>query len=279
MKILLCLFLALTVSAWAVPESETMTERDLRLLVGRQKELLAKATKEGAALDQANFETQMQHLCLGYETLLRGSPNYAPAYAAYGYLLSKIGMTKESAVVLMKANQLDENIPLVKNQLGNLLAEQGKPLEAVNYYLAAIKLVPDEPLYHYQLGTLLHAARADFIGSGDWTAESVDAASHEGFRKAAELAPDRLEFTYRYAESFYDLEKPDWDAALEAWGKLEQQAHSEIEKETMRLQAANVCVKAGKLDHAKILLESVTDPKLTEQKQKLVAQLSGDSDK
>ena len=41
---------------------------------------------------------------------------------------------------------------------------------------------------------------------------------HEAFRTAAELAPDRIEFTYRYAESFYDLEKPDWDGAFKAWG-------------------------------------------------------------
>jgi hypothetical protein len=44
---------------------------------------------------------------------------------------------------------------------------------------------------------------------------------HEAFRKAAELAPDRLEFTYRYAESFYDLTTPDWDGALKAWNTLE----------------------------------------------------------
>jgi hypothetical protein len=42
--------------------------------------------------------------------------------------------------------------------------------------------------------------------------------------QAAELAPDRIEFAYRYAEAFYDLEQPDWDAALKAWSALEEKA-------------------------------------------------------
>ena len=31
------------------------------------------------------------------------------------------------------------------------------------YFIAAIKLEPNEPLYHYQLGTVLAEARDDFI--------------------------------------------------------------------------------------------------------------------
>jgi tetratricopeptide (TPR) repeat protein len=161
----------------------------------------------------------------------------------------------------------------VKNQLGNYIAEEGRPLEAVNYFLAAIKLAPNEPLYHYQLGTLLAEARDDFIKSGEWTRVSLDRAMHEAFRRAAELAPDRFEFAYRYAESFYDLDQPDWEAALKAWGALEEKAPTEIEKQTMRLHAANIFIKLGKPEHARTLLETVTEPSLATQKQKLVAQL------
>src|SRR5206468_7516084 len=143
-----------------------------------------------------------------YESLLRENPKFAAAYADYGYLLRKVGMRKESASMLLKANQLDPDIPMVKNQLGNYLAEDGKPLEAAPYFLAAIKLAPNEPLYHYQLGTLLVEGRDVFIRSGEWTRAALDHAMHEAFRRAAELAPDRFEFAYRYAESFADMENP-----------------------------------------------------------------------
>ncbi|MDB6168758.1 MAG: Tetratricopeptide 2 repeat protein [Verrucomicrobia bacterium] len=271
------IFLSLVASGRA--ESESLPDRTLRQLVERQKELLADAAKNHANFDQDNFKLQLQQVSQGYEGLLRDNPDYAPGYAAYGYLLGKVGMRKESIAMLLKANQLDPDQALVKNQIGNFLAEEGKPLEALPYFLAAIKLEPKEPLYHYQLGMLLHEARDDFIRSGEWTADAVDHASHEAFGHAAELAPNRLEFTYRQAESFYDLPVPDWDAALKAWGALEEKAATDVERQTMRLHAANILIKQGKLEHAKLLLATVVEPSLAPQKQKLVAQLAAKPEK
>jgi len=181
-----------------------------------------------------------------YELFLQNNPKYALGYAAYGYLLSKVGMAAEATKILLRANQLDPDIPLVKNQLGNQLAEQGKPLQAAPYFIAAIKLAPNEPLYHYQLGTLLVEARDDFLLSGEWTRAVIDAAVHNAFQKAAELAPERFEFAYRYAESSTISEHPDWDEALKAWSALEEKAPTAIERQTMRLHAANICLKLGK---------------------------------
>lgn len=270
--------------AWALPlraaapaAGESLAERTLKRIVERQREVLATAAKQGENLDEGSLRQQMQTLTHDYELLLRNNPSYAAGYAAYGYFLSKTDMRKEAASVLLKANQLDPDIALVKNQLGSLLAEDGKPLQAAPYFIAAIKLEPNEPLYHYQLGTLLVEAREDFIKTGEWTRVSLDNAMHEAFRRAAELAPDRFEFAYRHAESFYDLEKPDWDGALKAWSALEEKAPTAIERQTMRLHAANICVKLGKPDHARALLATVDEPKLEGQKQKLIAQLDGNA--
>ena len=275
MKFLL-LLLSLTLAAAAplrAADGESMADRTLRQLVERQKDLLAEEAKKSAQFDADNFQTQMQLVCQGYEVLLRDNPNYAPGYAAYGYLLGKIGQRKASIAILLRANKLDPDLPLVKNQIGNFLAEEGRPREALPYYLAAIKLEPKEPLYHYQLGTLLYESRDEFIKSGEWTADGLSHSMQEAFRQAAQLAPDRIEFTYRYAESFYDMENPDWDAALKAWNALEARAPTEVERQTMRLHVVNIMLKQGKTDHARVLLDSVTEPALQAQKQKLVAQL------
>lgn len=254
-------------------ESETLSERTLKQIVERQKTLLADAAKQGDKLDQEAFRSQVQSVAHDYERLLAASPQFAAAYAAYGLLLGKVGMKKESVAMLLKANQLDSDIPLVKNQLGNFLAEEGRPLEAAPYFLAAIKLEPNEPLYHYQLGTLLTVARDDFLKSGEWTRAALDKAMHHAFQRAAELAPDRFEFAYRYAESFYDLADPDWTAALKAWADLEEKAPTPVERQTMRLHAANILLKTNKADHARALLETIDEPSLAGQKQKLIAQL------
>jgi hypothetical protein len=96
---------------------------------------------------------------------------------------------------------------------------------------------------------------------------------HDAFKRAAELAPDRLEFTYRYAESFYDMQEPDWPSALKAWQDLEGRAQSDVERQTMRLHQANVLIYADKPDQARKVLDTVTDPALADQKKKLVARL------
>jgi len=252
---------------------ETLPERDLKKIVEQERRLLESSAKQGDKLDPEAFRVQAQEICHDYELLLHDSPNYALAYADYGHLLYKLGMSKAAVGMMLKADQLDPSIPLVKNQIGDYLAEAGKPLEAVNYFLAAIKLAPDEPLYHYQLGQLLYTARDDFIKSGDWSRAQVDDAMHHAFQRAAELAPDRIEFTFRYAESFADMDKPDWDGALKAWAALEEKSKTQLDRETMRLEAANVLIKQGRFPAARLLLATVTVPALNGQKQKLVAQL------
>ena len=272
------LFVVALSLGWSAPlraaEGDSMAERSLKRIAEKQRELLTEAAKVGDALDAPTFQTQVQSVAHEYELLLRNNPSFAAGYAAYGFLLGKVGMSKEAASMLLKANQLDPDIPLVKNQLGNHLAEDGKPLQAAPYYIAAIKLAPNEPLYHYQLGTLLVEARDDFIKSGEWTRASLDEAVHHAFQRAAELAPGRFEFAYRYAESFYDLEHPDWNEALKAWSGLEEKAPTAIERQTMRLHAANICLKLGKREHAQALIATVDEPKLQGQKQKLVAELA-----
>jgi tetratricopeptide (TPR) repeat protein len=260
----------------AAPAAGTvnMAERSLKKIVERQQEVFADAAKQGDKLDESTFRQHVQSITHDYELLLRNNPSFAAAYAAYGYLLSKVDMRKEATAMLLKANQLDPDIALVKNQLGNLLAEDGKPLQAAPYYIAAVKLEPNEPLYHYQLGTVLVEAREDFLKTGEWTRDALDSAMHHAFQRAAELAPDRFEFAYRYAESFYDLAKPDWEAALKAWTALEEKASTAIERQTMRLHAANVLLRLGKSDHARALLATVDDPKLAGQKQRLLPQLA-----
>ncbi len=260
-------------------QSETLAERRLKELIGRQKELLAEAAKENPHFDESNFRLQMEQLASGYEEWLRANPKSAEGYAAYGYLLSKLDQRKHAIAMLMKANQLDPDLPLVKNQIGNWLAEEGRPLDAVSYFMAAIKLAPEEPLYHYQLGTLLYEARDEFLKSGEWQQAAIDRAIHEAFKQAAELAPDRIEFTYRHAESFYHKDPPDWESALAAWRALEEAAPTAIERETMRLHIANVLGKMGRVEEGRAVLEDVKEEALQPQKGRLLKQWAARAEK
>ena len=275
----LCAGLVRAAEPAAAPAGETLAEHRLKDIVEHQHVLFADALAQGKDLDEPAFKTQVEQLTREYESLLTDNPKFAAGYASYGYMLWKISMRKQAVAILLKANQLDPDIPLVKNELGNYLAEEGKPIEALNYYLSAVKLDPNEPLYHYQIGKLLYEARDEFLKSGEWSRAAIDHSMLEAFKHAADLAPDRIEFTYRYAESFYDVVDPDWATGLKAWEDLEAHAKSDTERQTMRMHQANVLMYMGKKDHALKVLSTVTDPSLARQKKELTAQINGESAK
>ncbi len=257
------------------PTTESKAQAELKVLVARQKELLALADKATVPAAVEDLRPQFQKLVNDYEQYLKDYPTVAAGYTSYALLLGKpvLGERRRAAALLLKANDLDPDQPLVKNQLGNYLAEEGQPLEAANYFLAAIKLAPEEPLYHYQLGTLLTEARADFLKSGQWPRATLDDAMHEAFRQAMMLAPGKVAFAYRYGESYYDLETTDWDGALKFWRALEEKLPAILEKQTVRLHEANVLLKQGRPAEARALLATVDEAALEKQRQKLALQL------
>jgi tetratricopeptide (TPR) repeat protein len=264
-----CLLLA----AVAVP-AETLAERTLKDIVARQKNIFARAEAEKEHLDEAWLRGELQALINSYDVLIQKNPDFAAAHAAYGMLLGQVGMNREAAGILLRANQLDGEIPVVKNELARLLAEDGKPAEALPWLTAAIKLAPDEPLYHYHLGKLLTEARDDLIATGQFTRATLDAAMLEAFQRAAQLAPGNMAFAYRAAEAYYDLEAPRWEEALTVWGALEEKAAPGLEQQTMRLHAAHVLAKLGRADHARALLITVTEAPLQKQKQTVLDELA-----
>lgn len=261
-------------AAGAPPRVETLAEKTLKDIVARQRDILARADKEGDHLDLARLRGELQNVIHSYDILIQKSPDFAPAYVTYGLLLGQVGMTREAVGVLLKANKLDAEIPVVKNELARFLAEDGKVVEALPWLTAAIELEPKEPLYHYHLGKLLTEGRDEFIKTGQFTRAALDQAMLEAFARAAELAPDDFGYAYRSAEAYYDLEVPQWDAALARWSELETRAQPGIEQQTIRLQAINVLIKMGRLEHARAILVTVTEPVLQKQKQTLLDSLA-----
>jgi tetratricopeptide (TPR) repeat protein len=259
--------------------AETLAEKNLKDIVARQKNILARAEAEKDHLDEAWLRGELQGIVSSYDVLIQKSPEFAAAYVAYGQLLGRVGMNREAATMFLKANQLDPAIPLVKNELARLLAEDGKIADAVPWLMAAIDLAPTEPLYHYHLGKMLTEGRNDLITTGQFTRAALDKAMLEAFRRGAELAPDNFPYAYRHAEAYYDLETPPWDEALKLWGALEQRAKPGLEQQTIRLHAANVLLKLGRRDHARALLVTVTEPVLQKQKQTLLDELAPKGEK
>lgn len=255
------------------PPGETRSAGVLRDLVSRQQTLLARAAEAGDAVAIDDLRPQFQTLIWDYERYLRDYPKVAMGYVSYALLLGHelIDERRRAAALLLKANELNPELPLVKNQLGNYLAEEGRPREALNYYLSAVQLMPDEPLYHYQVGHLLAVARDDFLASGEWDEGVIETTMHEALGRAVALAPDNLEYALQYAKAYYELKYPEWERALEVWRQLETKTRTEPGKQMMRLHQAKVLQELGRNEDARAVLATVSVPELAEAKAALLA--------
>ncbi len=268
----LSLVLAVTGSAQT---ATTRADERLEDLLQTQRELLMLASAVQAQEDVEKLRPRLQTLVFDWEDYLRDFADKPEGYIAYSMLLGNplIEERERAKALLLKANSLDSNQAIVKNQLGKYLAEDGLPLQALPYFLAASELEPDEPLYHYQIGQLLGGARSDFLTSGEWTVESIDRAMQHAFAEAVRLDPENLPYAYRYAESYYDLEEPPWDDALAAWRTLEERVETSVEQQMMRLHQANVLLFKGELDEAEVMLQGSFEGVLASQQDQLLGRL------
>ncbi|RKX35075.1 MAG: hypothetical protein DRP71_04895 [Verrucomicrobia bacterium] len=254
---------------------ETLAERNLKLLVIQERAIWVSIKEATNEVDIETAKPKFQEVLTGYDGLIRDNPEFVPAFVAYGLLLGRIDERTASRAILMRANQLEPNIAVVKNQLGNFLVEDARYKEALPYYLIAIELEPKEPLYHYQLGTLLTEFMEYFIKDRLFTRDTIEEQMQEAFLRASRLDPDNWAFSYRYAESFYDLENPDWEKAMIEWARLEQVARRGIERQTVQLHQANIMIKQGRFLAARDILEEVNEPVLESNRRALEVELDG----
>lgn len=259
--------------------AETLAEKTLVEIVERQRDIFARAEKEGEHLDQAVMRGELESVLKSYDVLIQKNPDFALAYGAYGMFLGKVGMTKEAVIMLLKANKLEPGLPEVKNQIAVHLAEDGRPVDALPWVTAAIDLEPKKPLYHFHLGELLAAGRSEFIRTGQFDDAKLDQTILDAFRQAAELTPKDFPLAYRHAKAYYDLATPRWAEALSVWEKLEALVTTDSQRQLVRLQQANVLLKLARPVEAKLLLDTVTKPEFAAEKQTLLDEFAKPGEK
>ena len=264
-------------AAGAIPEAAAA----LREAVVRQRAALVEAKKKEDASELEDLRPRLQAVIDDYERIVTKYPGFAAAWAAYGLFLCDplVEDRKTALALLLKANALDGELPVVKNQIGVILAEDGRVIDALNYFLAASDLAPTEPLYHFQIGLILSEGRADFLKSKAWTAATIDKTMTEAFARAVSLAPDRTDFAYRAAEAYYDLAEPRWEEAYRVWTALEERLTGRVETQAVRLHRARVLWKQGLAGDARELAATVDASELAGQKTKLLAEFAAEEAK
>lgn len=232
-------------------------------------------------LPELEASRRLAPLAARYENFLARFPEDADGLVLYAKFLRDGGADAEAENYFRKVLALRPGWAVIRQQLAALAAEQGALAEALTQMQKAVELEPGTLVYQMQFGELLAASRERALEAKIFPdAGALDAALQNAFRAARALAPERLDVAVRYAESFYDVEKPTWALALEAWDYVERLLRKQPEfgtksaaetffRETLALHRARAYAELGNASEAEKLLRSSKDKRLEASREKI----------
>ncbi|MEO0509851.1 MAG: hypothetical protein AAF065_08335 [Verrucomicrobiota bacterium] len=221
-----------------------------------------------------DLERHISNLIGAYNAHLLDHPDDVNALILYGKLLRRVEKYNEAFSAFLKADEIDPEIAVVKQQIGTHLAESGKGKAALPFYLRAVELEPETATYHFALGTLLYEFRDDFIEDGIFTRDALEREMLKAFKLAAKLQPDTFELQMRLGEAYYDLISPDWKSALIHWNELRKRVENPLKVEILDLHRARVMGKLGRFEEAIALTDTVLAPSLQQSKEQVRADIA-----
>ena len=201
-----------------------------------------------------------------YYQLVRDHPKSVSAQNALAAFLWKNGKPEAAVEHWRTAQRLDPENGEAANSLGGAYLRMGRVPEAAEQFLLAVRSERNNPGYHYDLANVEFVLRRDLAVA--WKidpAELMRRALLE-YREASRLAPRDLEYARAYAETFYAMPNPDWEAAQIAW-----QHYLEIstDRNFAYVQLARVSLKRHRKAEALSFLDKVTSSSHSEVKEKL----------
>jgi tetratricopeptide (TPR) repeat protein len=235
------------------------TSDEQRLLhLTLQKQRLFEMFAEGVdAFTEQQLVDRLHKLSEAFAEYAADFPNDVMGLILWARLLQVMEKDEAAMQLFLKADALDPEIAVVKQQIGNHLAETGEGINALSYLFRAVELEPMEAVYHYQLGELLHHFRDTYIDKGILTRANLDAAMQRAFRQAALLQTDEFDLQMRYGESYYDVESPDWERALNHWQALEVATTEVFREQIIALHLARVLLELNRPKEALKALEDI----------------------
>lgn len=226
------------------------------------RDFFATLAKNPQAWPEEERDRRAQVLHDKYWLYIAEYPDDANAAVLYGRLLNRTGQRDAAFAAFLRADALDPKIASVKQQLANYLAENGSYAAALDMFHKAVALAPGEPLYHYQIGELLNLFYEGFLKDKVFDQTELNKTMEREFGYAAALAPKTTAYAWRHALCYYDMNDPDWNAALKAWDDLAENTTDKTEQEVIRLHAARILGELGRYDDARKLLAEPVSPKL-----------------
>ncbi len=252
----------------------TLADEQLLSIVKKHEALLGQYAEDPAKFEKRELSARVQSIVTAYTAFNNDNPADVFGFVLHGKFLREIGHYEDAYKLFIKAHELDPNIAIVKQQIGNYLAENGRYKEAYPYFVSAVRLDPRKAVYQYQLGAHLIYFGKQLQAGKMISAEEFDRQLSTSLAAAVRLAPENRTYKKLHAESFYDLNKPNWNEALNAWTKLLGEEASETETQAIQLHRAKVLYHLDRNQEANELLAIVKHPSLAASKNQLVSMMN-----
>ena len=274
-SILIALFLGFILPNTVLFARSDLANRRLADITEQEESIYRKLAEDPEFYSGDDLDRHIRRLVNAYATYLKDYPDDVDALILYGKLLRRLGDHENAFPSFLRADELDPNIAVVKQQIGTYLAEDSKGKAALPFYLRAVELGPETAAYHFSLGQLLHVFRDEFIEDEIFTTDALEREMLKAFRIASKLAPDDFDAQMRLGEAYYDLASPDWKSALLHWNKLRKNnSEHHLRAEILDLHRARVMGKLGRKTEARNLLESIDRSSLQSSKEQMLTELS-----
>ena len=244
----------------------SLSDLELIRIIERQKRLL----EYGKNWSEDELKRQAQEIVTSYESFLLENPNDINALLLFGKFLRKTGLQDSAISLFLKADQINPNIAVVKQELGNFLVEAGKPVEAFPFFLMTTRLAPQEAVYHYNLGNFVFLFQDKLRGVAG--SEKLGSLMHQSFKEATKLNPENFDYHLRFAQSFFDIEDSSHEEALLAWEVLINEFGERTMKEQdyIKINKSRILLHLKRFKEATTLLHSVKSEVMKEEKEKLL---------
>lgn len=268
---LLILGFATAVTAAA---QSTLSDKRLADIALKEAKIYKKIAEDPEFYSADDLERHVTDLIGAYSAYLLDHPKDVNALILYGKLLRRAQQYDEAFNAFLKADEVDPEIAVVKQQIGTHLAEKGKPKAALPFYLRAVELEPETAAYHFALGQLLNEFREAFIDEGIFTRDALEREMLKAFKQAVALQPDSFDLQMRLGEAYYDLSSPDWKSALLHWNKMRKEAENDLQAAILDLHRARVMGKLGRTGEAVELAQNVETPSLQQSKRQVLDEIA-----
>jgi len=219
---------------------------------------LGSSSVQRSILRQAEVRAKLRRLEADYRFFIYEHPQDADALVSFGGFLYDQGREEEGLQFWQRAITVDPHCAKAYNNLAVDYGHNGRAADALRYHQKAIELDPSDPIFRFNWATTCVLFRKDAHEVYGWDTDQIFEHGLEEFRKARDLEPQNVEYAWAYAQTFYQVNKPDWQQAYAAWQFCLNQQVDEVGRERVYSQLARVCLRWGRLDKARSWLAKIT---------------------